>query len=64
MRTLAAAAEPPERARDEPTAAVTTGNTAAVVLTWLDASGVTVTPWQTVVIRQAYPPASFKRALS
>lgn len=57
MRTLIGAAEPPERPRDGFTFTAAGGPTTSMVdtvLAFIGAIGVTVTPWQAVVIRQAY----------
>lgn len=59
MRTLVGAAEPPPK-RPVDGYSFTQGNTAAsgatadVVLTWLNAIYVEVSPWQAVVLHQAY----------
>lgn len=56
MRTLVGAAEPPERPRavvHRGNASSTTSN-AHVVLAYAEASGLTLAPWQAVVIHYAY----------
>jgi hypothetical protein len=60
MRTLVAAADPPPR-RPVDEYSLTTGNsststTVDTVVAWLSSAGLTVTPWQAVVISEAYRP--------
>lgn len=52
MRTLVAADEPKRPA--VAAGSSTTSNTADAVITWISSTGVTVTPWQAVVIHSTY----------
>lgn len=52
MRTLVGAAEPPER--DEPADEATTSSTADTVIEFAARVGTPLTPWQGVVVREAF----------
>ncbi len=61
MRTLVASADPPPRRPADGYSFTTdngsTSGTAHTVIAWLSSVGITVNPWQAVVIRGAYRPA-------